>query len=106
MKKLSVLFAFWLFWAFALGSFIVLVPVRQTINYAHTHGWTVTLQQVALFGYMVVLMLLSFSFAKRSSLFVLRSTNNRKLVHTIVPIALVVVSIYLFFMWALITAGK
>jgi protein tyrosine phosphatase (PTP) superfamily phosphohydrolase (DUF442 family) len=106
MKKLFILFVFWLFWGFALGTFILMVPVRRMADYAHEHNWPESKENMMVFVFMGVLIILSFLLAKFSSRAVLNAENNRnkKLLHTGVPVLLAVISLFLFFSLSMINA--
>lgn len=108
MKKLFILFAFWLFWGFALGTFILMVPVRRVADYAHEHNWPESRENMMVFVFMALLIIVSFLLAKFSSRAVMNVENNRnkKLLHTGVPVVLAVVSLYLFFNLAMINADN
>lgn len=67
MKKLFILFAFWLFWEFILGVFIMAVPLQYATYLAQAHHWPAGMQHMIVFAFTGVFIIASFRLALLSS---------------------------------------
>ncbi|MBC8051531.1 MAG: hypothetical protein H7Y13_00540 [Sphingobacteriaceae bacterium] len=78
MKKTVTILALWLFWGFALGTFILLGPVRKTVDYGREHQWSGQQENLVVFGFMSLLVILSFTIALFSSKYILSGSSKVK----------------------------
>lgn len=76
MKKTLTILTLWLFWGFALGTFILLGPVRKAVDYARDHHWSSRKESFLVFGFMALLVVVSFAIAFISSKYVLSTSNK------------------------------
>ena len=76
IKKTFTILSLWLFWGFAIGTFTLLGPVRRTVDYAREQGWSGQKENLIVFGYMALLVILSFTIAYLSSKYILNSTSK------------------------------
>jgi protein tyrosine phosphatase (PTP) superfamily phosphohydrolase (DUF442 family) len=76
MKKTATILLLWLFWGFAIGTFILLGPVRTVVNYAREHNWSSQKESLIVFGFIGVLIVVSFAIAFVSSKAVLTGKNK------------------------------
>lgn len=76
MKKTLTILTLWLFWGFALGTVILLGPVRKTVDYARQHHWSEQNEDLLVFTFIAFLILVSFLIALVSSKYVLTGTNK------------------------------
>ncbi len=76
MKKTFTIIALWLFWGFALGTLILLGPVRKTVEYARENHWSEQKESLIVIGFMVLLVIISFAIAFVSSRYILSGANK------------------------------
>ncbi|RYD59454.1 MAG: hypothetical protein EOP56_00905 [Sphingobacteriales bacterium] len=108
MRNLFILLAFWLFWGFALGTFILMVPVRQVADYAHRHNWPERQENMAVLLFVAILIVLSFLLARFSSIAMADPgyERSKKAMHIATPVVLSAVALFLFLNPALINADS
>lgn len=97
MKKFITITTLWGLWGFSLGTFILLGPVRKTVDYARTHDWSKTQESAVVFFFIALLIIVSFAIAYASSKVIQANGNKgRKGALIAVPIIATIISIALF----------
>ena len=76
MKKTFTIIGLWLFWGFALGTLILLGPVRKTVDFARDNHWSGQKENLIVIGFMVLLVIVSFAIAFASSRYILTGKNK------------------------------
>lgn len=96
MKKTTLLLVSWLFWGFALGTFILLVPLRKTVDMARNNGWSETVENLFVFIYIVILGIVSYLLAKftASKTTSENAGKGAKVIYLSLPIVLACCALY------------
>lgn len=88
MKKWLLIIFFWLCWGFALGTVLLLGPVRKTVDFARNSNWGDTNENMAVIAYIVILAVVSFFVARYTAKVVLATdkSNKEKYIHGGIPV--------------------
>ena len=88
MKKWGLLLVLWGCWGFALGTVLLLGPVRKTVDYARSQNWSETQEKLVVLCFILALAVVSFLLARWSSKTLMSADKPRsaKLTHGAVPI--------------------
>lgn len=97
MKKFLTVTLLWLCWGFALGTVILLGPLRWTVDFGRDKAWSQNLESSTVLLYMAVLLVISFIIALISANIILGTRKGFvKLVVGFIPIAGAAVALYIF----------
>jgi protein tyrosine phosphatase (PTP) superfamily phosphohydrolase (DUF442 family) len=99
MRRISLITLLWGLWGFSLGTFILLGPVRKTVDFARDHHWSGKQENFVVFAFIALLIVISFFFAVSSSKAILsrRSPVGKRATLIVAPILATLFSIGLFF---------
>jgi len=108
MKRLLNILLLWGFWGFALGAFLLLGPLRKVLDYARSHGWSENEENMAVYGAILVLVLVTFLLAWFSVRYYYRSiySPTNKYLLWILPVMGAGIALYLFMKPNLINADS
>lgn len=96
MKRTSIFLASWLFWGFALGTFILLIPLRKTVDIARNNGWSETIENLFVFIYIVILGIVSYLLARYTASKIINDNTGKgvKAMYAGLPIVLAGFALY------------
>lgn len=98
MKKVVTFLLLWLFWGFALGTLLLLGPVRWTVDTARLNSWSAMAENSIVYVYIGILILITFIIALYSVKFLSNGGNPKWLrwVLVVFPFLGSVLSLYAF----------
>lgn len=98
MKKIITITALWVLWGFSLGTFVLLGPVRKTVDYARANNWSGTQENITVFVFIAILILASFVLAYFSSKTIqsAKASNGKRTALIAVPILAAIIAVSLF----------
>ncbi|MBA3829125.1 MAG: hypothetical protein H0X33_09335 [Taibaiella sp.] len=97
MKKLIVFAMLWICWGYALGTLILLGPLRQLIDFVRTKSWTYEQERIVALSTIGVLIVISFLFALLfTRIFMSSFSFVVKTLIVAIPLACTAMSIFLF----------
>lgn len=99
---------FWLCWGFALGTALLLGPLRSVVNYARSYGWSERKEDMAVIVLVVLLVVVSFLLARFSAKRALAEFEGRtsKIVHTAVPVLAALTALYILMNPSIVNADS
>lgn len=98
MKKLITITVLWFLWGFSLGTFILLGPLRTAVDYARANNWPGWQENLIVFAFIALLIVVSFGIAYFSSNIInSEAAKGKKAALIVVPFITVIISISLFF---------
>lgn len=107
MKKTFTFLFLWLCWGFALGTLILLGPLRWTITYARSNAWSETNENWIAYVYIALLCIISFLLAFFSNRYFSKEfvTRWKKVTLIGIPLAGAIVALYAFLHPGMINTG-
>jgi protein tyrosine phosphatase (PTP) superfamily phosphohydrolase (DUF442 family) len=107
MKKTILILVFWLFWGFALGTFILLGPLRFTVDFARSRNWPGFAENALVFFYIILLGAISFLLARYTSRKLLNSAvpKSSKGLHAGIPLLAAIIALFVMMNPAYNNAG-
>ena len=108
MKKFITITAIWLLWGFSLGTFILLGPVRMTVDYARENNWSKGQESALVFAYIAILIVVSFTLAYFSNKYIQnhKNPNGVKGLFIGLPVITTILAVMLFLNPSLINNDK
>jgi len=96
MKKNVLLLFSWLCWGFALGTFILLFPLRKTVDFARGHNWAEVTENLLVFFYIVLLAVVSYLLARFTTSRTLHGNTSKggKALHISVPVVAAIIALF------------
>lgn len=108
MKKMAIVIALWLSWGFALGTLLLLGPVRSTVDYARAHGWGSTKENMVVIAYILVLIVVSMLLAFYSTKVItdMEAGSGKRWAHILIPPVLAVAALIVLLNPSLVNADS
>lgn len=108
MKKMAIVIALWLCWGFALGTVLLLGPVRSTVDYARAHNWSGTTENLVVVAYILVLLVVSMllAFHSKSVITDMDTGPARKWAYILVPVVSAIVALVVMLNPSLVNADN
>jgi protein tyrosine phosphatase (PTP) superfamily phosphohydrolase (DUF442 family) len=96
MKRTIILLLSWLFWGFALGTFILLFPLRKTVDMARNYGWSDVIENLLVFIYIIILAVVSYLLARTTTSKIMHGDTSKgaKAAYAGLPIFLAAIALY------------
>ena len=106
MKKWLAILGLWLSWGFALGTVLLLGPVRKSVDYARNNDWGDRKENLTVFFFMALLAVVSFLLARYSAKTILspEKKSSAKLLHAGIPVIAAIAAVIVLMNPSLVNA--